>query len=100
MPGHPLATMMRLDPAFMDHLKAADDLVYADGALPRRIKLLVAMAFDAAHGAEGGVKSLAQSAMKAGATKEEITEVMRVACHLGGVGAVYTASKALEELFP
>ena len=30
----------------------------------------------------------------------KIAEILRVAYHLGGVGAVYTASKALEELFP
>ncbi len=95
-----LGTMAKIDPVFMDHMKCTDDLVYGDGVLPRKFKLLIAMAFDATHGAVGGVKSLAQSAMKAGATKEEIAEVMRVACHLGGVGSLYAASVALRELFP
>ena len=100
MPEHPLSTMMKIDQKFMDNVKSTEDMVYADGALPRKIKLLVAMAFDAAHGAASGVRSLAQSAMKAGASKEEIAEVLRVACHLSGVGSVYTASQGLRELFP
>jgi AhpD family alkylhydroperoxidase len=100
MPEHPLSTMMKMDQKFMDHVRSTEDLVYADGALPRKMKLLVAMAFDAAQGAADGVKALAQSAMKAGATKEEIAEVLRVAHHLCGVGSLYTASQGLRELFP
>ncbi len=95
-----LTTMMKIDPVFMDHMKSGDSLVYSDGALPRKIKLLIAMAFDASHGAVSGVRSLAQSAVNAGATKEEIAEVLRVTCHLAGVGSIYAASQALKELFP
>jgi len=46
-----------------------------------------------------GVISLAQQAIEEGATKEEITEALRVAQHLSGVGCVYTAAQALKELF-
>jgi alkylhydroperoxidase/carboxymuconolactone decarboxylase family protein YurZ len=83
MPDHPLSTLRKLDPEFMKHLEETDALVYADGALPRKVKLLMAMAFDAAEGAAGGVRALAEQAMKAGATKEEIAETLRVAFHLG-----------------
>jgi alkylhydroperoxidase/carboxymuconolactone decarboxylase family protein YurZ len=100
MPDHPLKTMMKLDPKLAENLKATEEFVYADGALPRKFKLLIAMAFDAAHGAVGGVTSLALQAMNAGATKEEITEALRVAYLLGGVGSVYIASQALKEVFP
>jgi alkylhydroperoxidase/carboxymuconolactone decarboxylase family protein YurZ len=100
MPDHPLKTMMKLDPQLAENLKATEEFVYADGALPKKFKLLIAMAFDAAHGAVGGVTSLASQAMKAGATKGEITEALRVAYLLGGVGSVYIASQALKELFP
>jgi alkylhydroperoxidase/carboxymuconolactone decarboxylase family protein YurZ len=100
MAEHPLSTMMRIDPKFMSHLTAEDEIVYADGALPRKIKLLIALAFDAAHGAASGVKALALSALKEGATKEEIAEAVRVAYHLSGVGAVYVASQGLKEIFP
>ena len=98
MAEHPLATMEKLDPEFMKHLKNTDALVYCDGALPRKIKLLIAMAFDAANGAAGGVRALAEQAMKAGATKEEIAEVLRVVFHLTGVGSLYTASFGLKDI--
>ena len=77
MPEHPLSTVMKIDPALMDHIKRMDDMVYGEGALPRKVKLLIAMSFDAAHGAPNGVRFLAQSAMNAGATKDEIAEALR-----------------------
>ncbi len=98
MAEHPLSAMMRIDPKFMDNLKNMEELVYNDGALPRKIKLLIAMAFDAAHGADMGVKSLSIAAQKAGATKEEIAEVLRVTFLLTGVGSLYTASQGLKDL--
>jgi alkylhydroperoxidase/carboxymuconolactone decarboxylase family protein YurZ len=94
----PLATLQKLDPELMAHLQATDPLIYDDGALPAKFKLLVAMAFDAAAGAEGGVRALANDALQAGATREEIAETLRVAYYLTGVGALYTASRALKEL--
>ncbi|HPL13299.1 MAG TPA: carboxymuconolactone decarboxylase family protein [Candidatus Aminicenantes bacterium] len=98
MPDHPLSPMKKLDPEFMKHLEETEALVYADGALPRKIKLLMAMAFDAAAGAAGGVRALAEQAMRAGATKEEITETLRTAFLLSGVGSLYTASFGLKDI--
>jgi alkylhydroperoxidase/carboxymuconolactone decarboxylase family protein YurZ len=98
MSEHPLAALRKLDPELMSHLQEIDPLIYGDGALPRKFKLLVAMAFDAAAGAEGGVRSLANAALQAGATRQEIAETLRVAYHLTGVGTLYTASRALREL--
>lgn len=93
-----LSTITKIDPEFMDQVRKTESMVYADGALPRKIKLLIAMAFDASHGAVHGVSALAQSALAAGATKEEIAEVLRVACYLGGVGSIYAASQGLGEI--
>jgi alkylhydroperoxidase/carboxymuconolactone decarboxylase family protein YurZ len=98
MPDHPLSTMRKLDPEFMKHVEDTDALVYAEGALPRRVKLLMAMAFDAANGAPGGVRALAEMALQAGATKQEIAEALRVAFHLSGVGSLYAASFGLKDL--
>ena len=98
MPDHPLSTMRTLDPDFMKRVDDMDALVYADGALPRKFKLLIAMAFDAAHGAPGGVRALAEQALKAGATKPEIAEALRVAFHLSGVGCLYAASFGLKDI--
>jgi len=98
MAEHPLAALQKIDPKIMGHLKDMDELIYGSGALPKKVKLLMAMAFDAAHGADQGVKALALVAMKEGATKEEIAEALRVAYHLSGVGALYTASSGLKDV--
>ncbi len=100
MPANPLGTANKIDPQVVDHMRSTDEWVFSDGALSKKVKLLVAMAFDAAHGATSGVRALAQRAMKEGATREEIAEVLRVAYVMTGVGAVYIASQGLEELFP
>jgi len=59
----------------------------------------MAMALDASQGTEEGVRSLAQQALNAGATKEEIMEPIRVAQYICGVGCVYTAASAFKGLF-
>jgi alkylhydroperoxidase/carboxymuconolactone decarboxylase family protein YurZ len=99
MAEHPLSTLMKIDPDFMSQMDKMNESVYSAGALPRKIKLLIALAFDAAHGADQGVRNLALSAMKEGATKEEIAEAVRVAYHLTGVGSLYTASRGLKDMF-
>ncbi len=99
MNANPLATMQKLDSQLFDHLQTTNHLIFDDGALSRKLKLLIAMAFDAAYGAESGVRSLAERAIEAGASKEEIAEALRVAYHLSGVGTLYTASRGLEEVF-
>ena len=99
MPEQPLQIFEKLDPQLLKLVESAGELALADGALPRKFKLLIAMALDAAHGATGGVKSLTQAAMQAGATKEEVVEALRVAYYISGVGSVYTAAPAFKELF-
>jgi alkylhydroperoxidase/carboxymuconolactone decarboxylase family protein YurZ len=98
MTEHPLSTLTKIDPAMIKRLEELDEFVYGGGALPRKIKLLIAMAFDAAHGAEDGVRSLAGAAIQEGATNEEIAEVLRVAYHLSGVGALYIGSIGLRDV--
>ena len=74
-------------------------MAFSDGALSRNFKLLIAMALDASQGAVEGVRALAGQATKAGATKEEIGEAIRVAQYICGVGSVYTAARAFKDLF-
>jgi len=99
MAEHPLEIFEKLDPELLNLVEKTRELALADGALPKRIKLLIAMALDASHGAVQGVKALAQAATQAGATKEEITEALRVTQYVSGVGSIYTAASALRELF-
>jgi alkylhydroperoxidase/carboxymuconolactone decarboxylase family protein YurZ len=87
------------DPELLKLVKATNDFALADGALPRKIKFLIAMALDASEGAVEGVRSLAEQAMKARATREEIVEILRVAQYICGVGSVYTAVRAFKDLF-
>jgi alkylhydroperoxidase/carboxymuconolactone decarboxylase family protein YurZ len=94
---NPLETLGKLDPSMLEHLKTSDRFVFADGALPVKTKLLMALAFDAAHGAAEGVAALARRALEAGATSAEIAEAVRVAWHLAGVGSIYTASRGLKD---
>ncbi len=95
----PLKIIEKLDEKLSKNVEATQALALADGALPRKVKILMAMALDAAHGMAEGVKSLTQQAMKAGATKEEIMETLRVAQYISGAGSVYTAAHALKDLF-
>jgi alkylhydroperoxidase/carboxymuconolactone decarboxylase family protein YurZ len=94
----PLKVLEKLDPELLRVVENTRELAFADGALPRKFKLLIAMDLDASHGAVQGVKSLAQAAVQAGATKDEIREALRVAQYVSGVGSVYTAAQALKEL--
>jgi alkylhydroperoxidase/carboxymuconolactone decarboxylase family protein YurZ len=89
----------KLDLELLKHVENSGEFAFNDGALPKKYKLLIGMALDASFGAEQGVKSLARQAIEAGATQEEITEALRVAQHLSGVGCIYTAGRALKELF-
>ncbi len=96
MAEHPLKIFEKIDPELLKLVKETNAFALADGALPRKIKFLIAMALDASEGAVEGVKALAEQAMKAGATKEEIVETIRVTQFISGVGSVYTAARALK----
>jgi len=95
----PLKILEKLDPDLLKLVENTSKFALTDGALPRKFKLLIAMALDASHGAVQGVKSLAQAATQAGATREELIEALRVAQYVSGIGSVYTAAHALKELF-
>ena len=99
MAEHPLAILEKIDPALLKAVRDTNTFALAEGALPRKIKFLIAMALDASHGAVEGVRALAEQAMKAGATREEIAETLRITQYISGVGSVYTAARALKELF-
>jgi alkylhydroperoxidase/carboxymuconolactone decarboxylase family protein YurZ len=99
MSENPLKIFEKLDPELLELVENTRKLALADGALPRKFKFLIAMALDASHGTVQGVKALAQAALQAGATKEEIAEALRVAQFISGVGSVYTAAHALKESF-
>ena len=99
MAENPLAILEKIDPQLLKLVRDTNAFALADGALPRKIKFLIALALDAAHGTVEGTKALVEQAMKAGATKEEIVETIRVVQYISGVGSVYVAARAFKELF-
>jgi len=99
MADHPLKVFEKIDPELLKLVQNTNSLALSEGALSRKVKFLMAMALDASQGAVEGVKALAEQAMKAGATKEEIGEAIRVAQYICGVGSVYTAARAFKDMF-
>ena len=95
---NPLDVYEEVDPDLLKHVRKSFEFAFSDGALPRKMKLLIAMALDASHGAIAGVKALSKAAEKAGASKNEILEALRVANYISGVGTVYVASHAFREI--
>lgn len=95
MAPHPLDAIGKIAPELVKTVSQGRQAAFQDGALSAKTKLLVALALDAAHGAENGVASLARQALERGATKEEIAETVAVVHYICGVGAVYTASRGL-----
>ncbi len=99
MAENPLQVLEKVDPQLLKLVGDGRKFALEDGALPRKFKLLIAMALDASEGAADGVRSLADQALKAGATREEVAEALRVAQYICGVGCVYTAARAFKDLF-
>ena len=99
MPEHPAKIFESIDPELFKLVEDTRDFALVDGALPKKFKLLIAMALDAAHGKVEGTGSLARQAMEAGATKEQVTEALRVTHYISGAGSIYTAGRGLKELF-
>ncbi len=99
MAERPLQIFEKTDPQLSKLIESSRELALGDGALPTKYKFLIAMALDAAAGSTGGVRALAQRAMQVGATKEEVSEALRVVYYINGVGSVHTAAPAFKELF-
>ncbi|NWG03643.1 MAG: carboxymuconolactone decarboxylase family protein [Syntrophaceae bacterium] len=99
MSENPLKVFETIDPELLKLVDETRTFAFSDGALPRKFKILVAMALDASQGTVEGVRALAQLALNAGATKEEIMETIRVAQYICGVGCVYISAHAFKDIF-
>lgn len=97
---NPMNIIKALDPGLYKSVEDTRGSTFYDGAVSEKTKYLIALAIDASHGAEGGVRALAAEAVKLGATKQEVMESLRVANFVAGAGSVYTAARALEGMFP
>jgi alkylhydroperoxidase/carboxymuconolactone decarboxylase family protein YurZ len=99
MSEHPLKLYERLDPETLKRVEDNRKFAMVGEAIPMKFKLLLIMALDASHGAVQGVRANAAAALKAGATKEEIVETLRITHFICGVGSTYLTAHALENLF-
>jgi len=82
------------DPELYELARETRRHVMADGALPAKIKLLMAMLCDAVRDRHAAVPGLADVARAQGATEAEIAETLAVAYWIGGVHALNTAAEA------
>lgn len=93
-----LETLGELDPEFLQKYKRCDHKLLSDGALPAKVKILIALAVVASKQCERCTVVQMQSALKNGATKEEIMEVMDVIFITSGAPAVAACRDALKLL--
>jgi len=98
MPAGPMQFFKELDPDLLEAIDHNRTLAFTDGLISRKLKILIAMALIAANGAVDGIRALANQAIQAGASKEEIAEVLRVVLFNCGTSTIYAAGKALEDL--
>lgn len=85
--------------AIPDVYRAFNDLsgaAMADGALPTRVKELLAMAIGIVHGCDGCIASHARGAAKAGASEQEAAEAIGVAIMMHGGPATIYGARAYE----
>jgi alkylhydroperoxidase/carboxymuconolactone decarboxylase family protein YurZ len=66
MSEHPLKIYVDLNPKLLSLVNNNRTLALGDGALSRKVKLLIAMVLDAVHGASDGVQALAREAKSRG----------------------------------
>ena len=99
MSTNPLEVYKEFDPKIIESFNRLQDIVFCEGALPQKSKVLIAMAIDVEHGALQGAIALGRRALKLGATKDEIIETLRVSYYVGGNRALFTSAQVLQNLF-
>lgn len=101
--GQQLAQLSAEIPGVMSGFRELHRGALADGALDRRTKELVALAISIAIRCDGCIAYHVRDALEAGATREEILEIIGVAILMGGgPSTVYGADarRALDEYAP
>jgi len=80
-----LEDMVRLDPDIVDGYLAFSAVPWKRGRLPRKVKELVYIAIDASttHLYETGTRMHIQNALTAGASRDEILEVLELVAQIG-----------------
>ena len=85
------------DPSMHEAILKLDNYIWADGALSRKQKKLMAIAIAAAMRDDHALHAQMQGAKKLGVTLEEVEEALRVAFMLAGMPSyVYGKTEAAE----
>ncbi len=82
------------DPDFAQAIDKVFTSAMAPGALDLKTKLLIALALDAAHGADQGVASIAKQLRSQGTSDAEINEALRIAYFAFGNSILGTSAAA------
>lgn len=85
------------DPDLYGKVMGLDQMIWADGALSKQTKKIIAIAIAAALRDEHAVRAQLAGAGNLGVKKEEIEEGLRVAFLLAGMPAYIYGKTALEE---
>ena len=93
-----LETLNELDSEFVKKYKHCHNKILTDGAIPAKYKILMALAVVASKQCEACTVSQMKSALKNGATKEEIMETLEVISITSGAPAVSACRDALKLL--
>ena len=92
---HVLETLVEINEDFVKQYGRCNGKLLTDGALPAKMKILMALAIVASKQCESCVVSQMKSAIHNGATKDEIMEVMEVISITSGAPAVAACREAL-----
>jgi AhpD family alkylhydroperoxidase len=83
--------LKELSPEIHTALEHVREVAYADGEVPGKHKLLVALAIAASVKCEPCVRMYAEKALNAGASRDEAVEILNVTMAMGGcVGEAWT----------
>ena len=86
----PAFALRKAIPEVYEGFNALHSAAYADGALDRKTKELIALAIATSEHCDGCIASHARGAAKAGATEAEVAEALGVCIQMmGGPGTVY-----------
>ena len=100
MAEDPMNIVRKFDPDLVDNYLEFQRDLFTDGELSKKIKVLMALAIDAARSGTGGVRAYAIRALEEGASWGEIKEALRVAYYIGHGAALWTMIRGLEDVVP
>lgn len=83
-------------PDTMSAFGALGKASYGDGALSKKYKELIALAIAVAGRCEGCIAYHAKGAFSAGASREEVAEMLGIAVQMGGGPSMIYSTKALQ----